>query len=246
MHGAPCNALQRFLKRGLGSIAPSRRENLEFPGQARDGAMDKAAMLAAMADMQEMHNQQVHPQWREQGHEYYRAIWVECAELLDHFGWKWWKRQNGDLDQVKLELVDIWHFGLSDLLRQGAVAPSLVEVLDVQPSSGAGGEALRQAVEALAGDCLASRSFSAAKFAAVMAALPLSFAELFRLYVGKNVLNRFRQDHGYKEGSYRKSWRGREDNAHLMELLANLKSSEISEQLYAKLEARYQEAGGTS
>ena len=209
--------------------------------------MDKAAMLAAMADMQEAHNQQVHPQWRQQGYEYYRAIWVECAELLDHFGWKWWKRQNSDLAQVKLELVDIWHFGLSDLLRQGAVAPSLVEVLDVQPSGAAAGEALRQAVEALAHDCLATRSFSAAKFAAVMAALPLSFAELFRLYVGKNVLNRFRQDHGYKEGSYRKLWRGREDNDHLVELLADFKDSEISEErLYAKLEARYQEVGKAS
>ena len=41
--------------------------------------------LATMAEMQERHNLLVHPQWASQGHDYYRAIWVECAELLDHF-----------------------------------------------------------------------------------------------------------------------------------------------------------------
>ena len=78
------------------------------------------AMLQTMAQMQDAHNTLVHAQWRTQGYAYYRAIWVECAELLDHFGWKWWKKQDGDLAQVKLELVDIWHFALSEMLRQGS------------------------------------------------------------------------------------------------------------------------------
>jgi len=86
--------------------------------------MDRAdawAMVETMARMQEAHNAQVHPEWRHQGYEYYRAVWVECAELLDHFGWKWWKHQQPDTDQVKLEVVDIWHFGLSDLMRADAL-----------------------------------------------------------------------------------------------------------------------------
>ena len=44
---------------------------------------DAISMLMTMASMQEEHNAQVHPQWKEQGYEYYRAIWVECAEMLD-------------------------------------------------------------------------------------------------------------------------------------------------------------------
>ena len=56
------------------------------------------AMLHTMADMQEQHNVLVHPQWREQGFEFYRAMWVECAEMLDHFGWKWWKQQKTNND----------------------------------------------------------------------------------------------------------------------------------------------------
>ena len=180
---------------------------------------DRLAMLNTMARMQEAHNLQVHPDWRTKRYEYYRAIWIECAELLDHLGWKWWKRQDPDLAQVKLELVDIWHFGLSELLRADAAQAQLAVSLDVRPCEDRSLEGLRQAVEALAGACLASRGFSVERFADVMRVLPMTYDELFQLYVGKNVLNRFRQDHGYKEGSYRKTWAGREDNEHLMELL---------------------------
>lgn len=72
-----------------------------MPGSA-DAAparADARAMLQTMAAMQDAHNRQVHAAWREQGYPYYRAVWVECAELLDHFGWKWWKHQQPDADQ---------------------------------------------------------------------------------------------------------------------------------------------------
>ena len=203
-------------------------------------------MLNTMARMQEAHNAQVHADWRTNRYEYYRAVWIECAELLDHFGWKWWKKQVPDLAQVKLELVDIWHFGLSELLRADAVSPELAETLDVPPAEGPDPEGLRQAVEALASACLASQGFSVERFADLMRALPMSFDELFRLYVGKNVLNRFRQDHGYRDGTYRKTWAGREDNEHLMELLEGVgepggNPETAAADLYAKLKVRYRE-----
>ena len=74
--------------------------------------------ILTMLNLQDSMNTRVHPEWRTQGYEWYRAIWVECAELMDHYGWKWWKKQQPDWEQVKLELIDIWHFGLSDLLMQ--------------------------------------------------------------------------------------------------------------------------------
>ncbi len=200
----------------------------------------ESSMLATMARMQNAHNTQVHEEWRSQGFEYYRAIWVECAEMLDHFGWKWWKHQQPDLDQVKLELVDIWHFGLSELIRADALSDDVVEVLqgEFAPPSA---ESLRLAIEALAESSLATRGFSAEAFAAAMAALPMDFDELYRLYVGKNVLNHFRQDHGYKAGTYIKVWAGREDNEHLVELLETLDlgAQDAPELVYEGLAARY-------
>jgi hypothetical protein len=78
-------------------------------------------------------------------------------------------------------------------------------------------------------------------FVAVMRALPMGFDELFRLYVGKNVLNNFRQDHGYKSGDYQKLWQGREDNEHLVEVLESLSCDpeDVPRTLYAALEDRY-------
>ena len=55
------------------------------------------------------------------------------------------------------------------------------------------------------------------------------------------MLNRFRQNNGYKSGEYRKLWQGREDNEHLIELLDELSDvpERLPERLYAGLEARY-------
>ena len=200
------------------------------------------AMLHTMADMQEQHNVLVHPQWREQGFEFYRAMWVECAEMLDHFGWKWWKQQTSDIDQVKLELVDIWHFALSELMRERAIDPAVAEHLaTVSVDKATDPEGFRLAIETLAVACLSTRSIDLSAFCAAMAALPMDYAELYALYIGKNMLNRFRQNNGYKSGEYRKLWQGREDNEHLIELLDELSDvpEQLPERLYAGLEARY-------
>lgn len=205
------------------------------------------AKLNTMAAMQDEHNQQVHPEWRTQGYAYYRAIWVECAEMLDHFGWKWWKAQAPDLEQVKLELVDIWHFALSELLRSDTLLEDMgVQLNALTPDSVSAtpgdAEAFRQAIEKLAADSLASQSFSLPPFIEAMQTLPMTYDELFDLYIGKNVLNRFRQDHGYKSGEYRKLWQGREDNEHLMEILNGLSvpPEVFADTLYQSLAERYE------
>jgi len=202
-------------------------------------------MLNAMAAMQEEHNQQVHPDWRENGYAYYRAIWVECAEMLDHFGWKWWKKQDADIDQVKLELVDIWHFALSEMLRANALTDDVaLQLRDVEPKGG-DAELFRQAIESLAISSLQSKSFELEPFKAAMQALPMAYDELFAMYVGKNVLNQFRQNNGYKTGEYRKLWDGREDNEHLIELLAELSAAaqDLPQALYEALQERYRKDG---
>jgi hypothetical protein len=90
-------------------------------------------------------------------------------------------------------------------------------------------------------DSLQSQSFSVAQFAILMHACDLSFDDLYRHYVGKNVLNFFRQDHGYKEGSYQKEWNGREDNEHLSELMEVLdsESNDFPTDVYDALKAKY-------
>jgi hypothetical protein len=85
------------------------------------------------------------------------------------------------------------------------------------------------------------RAFSVAGFANLMESAGLDFENLYTGYIGKNVLNFFRQDHGYQDGSYQKTWDGREDNEHLVEIVAGLDSSspEFQQELYQGLKDRY-------
>ena len=76
-----------------------------------------------------------------------------------------------------------------------------------------------------------------------MLSADLDFESLYTAYVGKNVLNFFRQDNGYKAGTYVKNWAGREDNEHLVELVAPLDkgAQDFADQVYSALQGRYQE-----
>lgn len=196
-----------------------------------------------MLQLQHAMNTKVHPHWIAQHFEWYRALWIECGELMDHQGYKWWKKQTPDIEQVKLEIVDIWHFGLSMVITRfdgdlQAAAEAMAAELDATPRNG---EGVLLATEALASHTLRSKEFSVGKFWDLMQAAGMTADELFTAYVGKNVLNFFRQDHGYKEGSYVKQWHGREDNEHLVEIVAALDPSaeDFSQQLYAGLAERY-------
>ena len=197
--------------------------------------------LMIMLEMQDAMNSRVNPDWRDAGNAWYRAIWTECAEMLDHYGWKWWKHQAPDLEQVRLELVDIMHFAMSDYLLADNEVAAVAARIESELSSPKQDNDIRRAIETLAHSTIENRSMHFSDFANVMALIEMDFEELYRTYVGKNVLNFFRQDRGYKEGSYIKVWGGREDNEHLAEILASLDSASASfrDDVYRGLAARY-------
>ena len=194
-----------------------------------------------MLEMQDAMNARVNPDWRQAGNAWYRAIWTECAEMLDHYGWKWWKHQQPDLEQVQLELVDILHFAISDYLLQDADNETVADRIAAEILDPRQDRDIRTAIESMAQSTIANRSMHFSEFANVMTLIEMDFDHLYRTYVGKNVLNFFRQDHGYKDGSYIKVWEGREDNEHLVEVLEDLDSDspDFREQVYQGLGQRY-------
>ena len=197
--------------------------------------------IKQMLTMQDAMNSRVSDTWRDNGYEWYRAIWVECAEMLDHHGWKWWKHQEIDIAQVQLELVDIFHFGLSLRLMTGATVESITDTLAIELTQSSNEKDFKIALENLASAAVSNKSFDAIALADCMRLMNMNLDELFRQYVGKNTLNFFRQDHGYKEGSYIKIWNGEEDNEVLAKLVNTLDAgaSDFQQQLYAALEAKY-------
>ncbi|GAA0813526.1 dUTPase [Colwellia asteriadis] len=197
--------------------------------------------ISQMLTMQDAMNSRVSDTWRANGYEWYRAIWVECAEMLDHHGWKWWKHQEIDVAQVQLELVDIFHFGLSLRLMTGDDVAKITSDLAKELHQGTAESDFKIALENLASSAVTKKAFDAKALADCMSLMNMDLDELFRQYVGKNTLNFFRQDHGYKEGSYIKIWHGEEDNEVLAQLVNELDAGadNFQQQLYAALEAKY-------
>lgn len=184
--------------------------------------------LVEMLDLQAQLNTRIDPNWIAANYPWHRAAWVECGELVEHIGWKWWKNQEPDIVQAQLEVMDIWHFALSYAIQsegpdiyvvaskirddEALAAGPLATGYAMQAKHQGERAALLGIVELLVQQCVESGAVSPAVTLHLAEKLGLTADAMYRQYVGKNVLNIFRQDHGYKEGAYRKVWRGLEDN----------------------------------
>lgn len=198
------------------------------------------------------------------------AMSAEAGEFPDHLAFKWWKKQDVDLHQAKLELVDIYHFMISQIatIHFGKIAQISGLSEEHFPAASLKAAALHSTAATLHAGAMeffySSRAFvhianfnkldvdtrrknvcstlrrcvnrfdlmglsedmneedgktleqylidGVEQFTSVCEMVGLSPKELYMNYVGKNVLNRFRQENGYKDGTYVKIWNGLEDN----------------------------------
>ncbi|MDA3946407.1 MAG: dUTP diphosphatase [Helicobacteraceae bacterium] len=188
-----------------------------------------------------------------------RCIYMECAEMVDSFAWKHWKAINQDPDwaNLQIEVVDVWHFimslGLEDYSQnfRGNIEDLAIfmsqepgylklqeegELLFAEPSD------IMAKVEELIFNAVNPHTFDSPKlfedFFELAYMCKLNLADLYRLYVGKNILNQFRQDNGYKEGTYIKVWNGKEDNVVMQELWEN-NAALTPKVLYGSLQKAY-------
>lgn len=217
-----------------------------------------SGMLHAMLELQASMNKKIDDDWLVKRHAYLRAVLVEATEALEHYGWKWWKKQTPDMAQLRLEMIDIWHFVLSEyLLRAGgdqaSAAGAMLADWTTDPALYLDGKRhdldtvdIREQLELLAA-LAAVRRMHLPLVARLFHACGLTGAGLFQEYVSKNVLNHFRQDRGYKSGEYKKTWDGAEDNVHMAQILQtiNAESAQLPGALYRALAARYDELRAT-
>ena len=187
-----------------------------------------------------------------------RCIYMECAELIDSFNWKHWKDINiaPDWDNITIELVDIWHFIMSLGLEEyqnknlGDINDLIDYVVETKyfdefctdQNSPSDGDSLSiiNSIEHMMKDTLTQKDFYRITDDFFSSAIEcgLSMESLYKYYLGKNVLNGFRQNNGYKEGTYKKIWNGKEDNDVMMSLLES-DSTLTADTLYAKLQVTY-------
>ncbi len=227
--------------------------------------MTNQEMIKEMFTLQQKLNDDTNGKGWEKGYTQYnriinwrRCIYMESAELIDSFNWKHWKDINIDpnWENAKVELADIWHFILSLGLelykneRLGDINQIAHDVSHMRYFDEFCKEALQpekedafsiiSVVEYLMKNSLNHESFSRLSddFFLVAIECGLNLEELYKLYIAKNVLNGFRQNNGYKEGTYIKTWNTQEDNEVMLEILED--GTLNAQELYNQLEKKYQ------
>jgi len=190
-----------------------------------------------------------------------RCIYMESAELIDSFNWKHWKDINKatDWENATIEIVDIWHFVMSLLLEdnntrgKNNINKLVKDVIDVQGferfSKEADNRENANTMEVI-NDIESIMHMTTAlridlfdgllkEYFAMSLKCGVNLKTLYKFYLAKNVLNQFRQDNGYKEGTYKKVWNGKEDNEIMVEILE--KGDFNAKGLYKELEKAYKD-----
>ena len=205
-----------------------------------------------MVELQHKFNEQTIPNYLEKNLNWNSAIIAESGELLDSLGYKWWKKQEPDMENVKVEAIDLLHFVISDILQLNYNYEKSLEASFIDETISEFEESFTSDIyekefedEDLFGLVNILNYNEIPRFATlkiIFKKLDISNEDVYIAYITKNCLNKFRQDNGYKDGSYIKNWNGREDNIVAFEIANEWGADEeLFEQLYLDLETYYKE-----
>jgi hypothetical protein len=210
--------------------------------------------LLTVVVLQKLTNNNAKLDWLENPPLYLRAAFMEAVECIDHINsWKWWKKNSPDFHNAAMEMVDIFHFIISDeLVTFGGDSEKVANLLLAQFSMPLDIEKIESLSAAQITDMLddllidfRNRTTNYKRFLTIVVATGLSVEKLLLWYTGKGALNNIRQANGYKQGTYLKAWFGKEDNDTLIEVLdlMNAQSEpDLYKAIYTQLESKYAEA----
>jgi len=190
---------------------------------------------------------------------YARAIYMEAIELIDSYPWKWWKNinQEPDISNAQIEAIDIWHFLMSlvslEVKYRGEDKNSIIKnsvsfymnnmkfkdsfkdlsVIEISE------HIAKHAITLSSSSDLEERKVALRLLIGAFEALneTLLNGKLVEIYNGKSILNKFRQENGYRNNTYIKIWNGKEDNVYMLELITQKNISNDS--LYEELDKIY-------
>jgi len=186
--------------------------------------------------------------WKEQNLNFRRECFLEGAELINSMNHKWWKSEEMDIPNARLEAIDMLHFALSiylvdfgnstESMRDKLLALQEPEATEIDNET-----VIVNAEQVILGCLDASDAADIlGRIGRLCLSLGMDLYFTLKLYLGKGVLNKFRQEHGYKDGSYIKMWDdgSTEDNVFMMESLDTVDLDEDFEDvLYEHLEIAY-------
>ncbi len=230
-------------------------------------SLNNEQMLKTMFEMQQTLNDDTNGKDWENGYNKYdriiswkRCIYMECTELIDSFTWKHWKNINGspNWQNIQIEVIDIWHFIMSLALEYyhnnkiGGIDEIVSYIMDnksfkmfcKEPKNIKNVnqmEVINQVeriIHITSGVHNNPFEMILSEYFTVAHSCGLNLHSLYKVYIGKNVLNGFRQNNGYKEGTYKKLWGKVEDNV-IMNKIINENPKISPDELYKSLEKEY-------
>lgn len=197
---------------------------------------------------QQSFNKRVHPEWQNQNFNWDLAIILESAEMLDSFDWKWWKHGVTDWANIEIEMTDIFLFLLSksisnktvDVLKGLMINQSVIDQ-NIAPIRKEDDEIIKMIqVDLMGGIINDTTIYALLSWIKTWNALGYTINDIFKKFDSKNILNSFRQDNGYKEGTYVKIWNDEEDNVVLQRIVESVEYDEnFNDQVYKQLEDAY-------
>jgi dimeric dUTPase (all-alpha-NTP-PPase superfamily) len=198
-----------------------------------------------MVELQHEFNKKVFKDYLKKNLNWNSAIIVESGELLDSLGYKWWKKQEPDMDNVKVEAIDLLHFGISDAIQlqydcSGEIDLTLIARTFEDHFNNSNGYLDGLSLNKLVDELNYNRWNRFIVMKKIFEYLNMTNKDVYIAYIVKNCLNKFRQDNGYKDGSYIKDWKGKEDNAIAYEIAEKWGADEeLFELLYRDLDTHY-------
>ncbi len=182
--------------------------------------------------LQDTLNKVIDPDWKLANRNWPRAIRGEMFEAIDSFNWEWWKRKKNtpNIPNAEIEMVDTFFFLLSHsitfakterdfnnlctttftlaLAKEQRVVQNEMDVKFNQE------EFIKNGEDFIKFSLVSPEQYHLMflKFMDMWLSLNLKMVDLMKLYRTKNILNLFRQQNGYKEGTYVKIWGEEEDN----------------------------------
>lgn len=213
--------------------------------------MNKKLFLE-MLKLQDGFNENTVPNWKSQSLDWGTTILTEAAECSSSVNFKWWKSGGADWNNVEVETIDLHHFIMSILLEKYSaeyLANFYNLLYENRDEDELEVEDFHQVVKLLSKRAL-DYDFERTEenmYLMIKTFLGLLFNftsietinDLHTAYITKNCLNKFRQDNGYKDGTYIKMWNNVEDNIIAWDLAKQLDSENKFENLYKELENYY-------
>jgi len=205
-------------------------------------------------------NSKINPEWLTANYDWKLATFMEVAEAIESApSWEWWKTPTpANMSNLKTEMVDIGHFlislnvvdfasnigedKMSERIIRGVIRGVSNNILILQR------QARHALVNGLHANLRETGYCTPTAFASLFAAaqvIDFGFQEFYQVFLGKNILNMYRSDHGYKDPnvSYMKVFPdGREDNDVFKDLLVEvdnideLSFDELKEVMYEKMD----------